>query len=43
VQCRKSESGDWPLICKSQQLAGLSASIRGSFSDCRTAWLATQC
>jgi hypothetical protein len=38
-ECPKSESGDWPQICKSPPLAGLSASIRGSFSDRRTGWL----
>jgi hypothetical protein len=38
-ECPKSESGDWPQMCKSPPLAGLSASIRDGFSDRRTAWL----
>src|SRR5882757_3926235 len=42
-ECPKSEPGDWWPIRKSPPLAGLSASIRDSFSERRTAWLATQC
>jgi hypothetical protein len=42
-ECPKSEPGDWRPIRKSPPLAGLSASIRDSFSERRTAWLATQC
>jgi hypothetical protein len=38
-QSPKWESGDRPQMCKSPPLAGLSTSIRGSFSDRRTAWL----
>jgi hypothetical protein len=38
-ECPQSELGDWWPIRKSPPLAGLSASIRGSFSERRTAWL----
>jgi hypothetical protein len=38
-ECRKSEPGDWRLIRKSPPLAGLSASVRGTLSGRRTAWL----
>ena len=38
-ECPKSEPGDWWPIRKSPPLAGLSASIRDSFSERRTAWL----
>jgi hypothetical protein len=42
-ECPKSEPGDWCPIRKSPPLAGLSASIRDSFSERRTTWLAAQC
>lgn len=42
-ECPKSEPGDRGRIRKRPQLADLSASISGTFSEGRTAWLATQC
>jgi hypothetical protein len=38
-ECLKSEPGDWWPVSKSPPLAGLSASIRDSFSKRATAWL----
>jgi hypothetical protein len=39
AECPKWEPRDWRLIRKSPPLVGLSASIRGIFSERRTAWL----